>query len=152
MLTYEQNRIPPVTVASEVTPDTPLDHLNLNWEEGELPQRERTRHVHRLHPFLGKYIPQLAEIFLRKYFKAGQTVADPFAGSGTTLVQANELGIHSVGYDISVFNVLLCRAKTARYDLEQMEAEVLEILQRVRDATQTDEGLAVLGKGDEAEE
>jgi len=152
MLIHEENQVLPFTVAGEVTPDTPLSRLNLNWDEGDLSVHERTRHVHRLHPFLGKYIPQLAEIFLRKYFKAGQTVADPFAGSGTTLVQANELGIHSVGYDISVFNVLLCRAKTARYDLEQMEAEVLEILQRVRDATQTDEGLAVLGKRDEAED
>jgi hypothetical protein len=30
---------------------------------------ERTKHVHRLHPYLGKFIPQLAEVFLKKYFK-----------------------------------------------------------------------------------
>ena len=29
---------------------------------------ERTKHVHRLHPYLGKFIPQLVEVFLRKYF------------------------------------------------------------------------------------
>ena len=28
---------------------------------------ERTKHVHRLHPYLGKFIPQLVEVFLRKY-------------------------------------------------------------------------------------
>ena len=46
---------------------------------------KRTKHVHRLHPYLGKFIPQLVEVFLRKYFNKGDTVLDPFSGSGTTL-------------------------------------------------------------------
>ncbi|HNT74485.1 MAG TPA: DNA methyltransferase [Anaerolineae bacterium] len=126
------------TVADSVTPDTPLDELNLNWRERDLPERERTKHVHRLHPYLGKFIPQLVEIFLRKYFSPGQTVLDPFAGSGTTLVQANELGIHAVGYDISAFNVLLIRAKTRRYDLSVVRREVLDILEKARQRTDSD--------------
>jgi hypothetical protein len=120
------------TRAEEVTPDTPLAALNLNWREKDLPENQRTRHVHRLHPYLGKYIPQLVEIFLRKYFAPGQIVVDPFCGSGTTLVQANELGINAVGYDISAFNVLLCRAKTMPYNIEQARHEVLSILEKVR--------------------
>ncbi|PXF56378.1 MAG: hypothetical protein C4B59_16995 [Candidatus Methanogaster sp.] len=126
------------TVPSDVTPDTPLESLNLNWQEKDLPERERTKHVHRLHPYLGKFIPQLVEIFLRKYFTSGQIVLDPFCGSGTTLVQANELGINAVGCDVSSFNVLLCRVKTARYDLTRARREVLDILERVRLATQLD--------------
>ena len=35
--------------------------LQLSWTEAELPERERTKHVHRLHPYLGKYVPQLVE-------------------------------------------------------------------------------------------
>lgn len=111
---YSMGNVP--TRSHEVTPSTPLDELNLNWTEKDLPERERTKHVHRLHPYLGKYIPQLVEVFLRKYFSPGQTVIDPFCGSGTTLVQANELGINAIGYDISAFNVLLSQAKTAEYD------------------------------------
>src|SRR3989337_2962092 len=97
MLTNEEKRVficsttEKPTKPSEVSPETPLEGLNLNWTERDLPERERTKHVHRMHPYLGKFIPQLVEIFLRKYFKAGQTVLDPFVGSGTTLVQANEL-------------------------------------------------------------
>ena len=118
------------TVSSTVTSDTPLNEINLNWRERDLPERERTKHVHRLHPYLGKFIPQLVEVFLRKYFAPGQTILDPFAGSGTTLVQANELGINAVGYDISAFNVLLVTAKTKRYDIKNVKREILDILQK----------------------
>ncbi len=124
------------TISSEVSPDTPLENLNLNWREKDLPERSRTKHVHRLHPYLGKYIPQLVEIFLRKYFTSDQKVLDPFCGSGTTLVQANELGVHSVGYDISAFNVLLSKVKTARYDTKKAKREILDILEKVQLATQ----------------
>lgn len=124
------------TVPSTVTCDTPLEELNLNWSEKDLPERERTKHVHRLHPYLGKFIPQLAEVFLRKFFARGQTVLDPFCGSGTTLVQANELNINSIGCDVSAFNVLLSRAKTAEYDLKKLEKEVMDILRKVHDSTQ----------------
>ena len=48
--------------------------------------------------------------------RPGQTVLDPFCGSGTTLVQANELGCTPAGIDVSAFNVLLARAKTAIYE------------------------------------
>lgn len=119
------------TKPEDVTPDTPLNELYLNWTEKELPERERTKHVHRLHPYLGKYIPQLVEIFLRKFFVSGQTILDPFAGSGTTLVQANELGIHSIGFDVSAFNVILMKAKTGHYDLDKAEKEIKHILSRI---------------------
>ncbi len=124
------------TIPQNVNVNTPLSDLNLNWREKDLPERERTRHVHRLHPYLGKFIPQLVEVFLRKYFRSGDTVLDPFAGSGTTLVQANELGIHSVGYDISAFNVLLAQAKTKNYDLIKVRSDIIDILDRTHRSTQ----------------
>lgn len=126
-----------VTIPNKVDATTPLDSLNLNWREKDLPERERTRHVHRLHPYLGKFIPQIVEVFLRKYFQPGQRILDPFVGSGTTLVQANELGVHSIGFDISAFNVLLSRAKTQKYDLRLVRSEILDILEFVHNTTQS---------------
>ncbi len=67
--------------------------LDLSWSERQLPERERTKHVHRLHPYLGKYIPQLVEELFRRHVPARGRVLDPFAGSGTTLVQALESGL-----------------------------------------------------------
>ncbi len=111
-----------------ITSESKLESLNLNWREDDLPQRLRTKHVHSLHPYLGKFVPQLAEIFLRKFQPT--TVCDPFSGSGTTLVEAATLGINAVGCDISAFNNLVTRVKTGRYDIDALEYEARDILNR----------------------
>ena len=51
--------------------------LDLSWSERELPERERTKHVHRLHPYLGKYIPQLVEELFRRHVPARRARARP---------------------------------------------------------------------------
>ncbi|MDE2931548.1 MAG: class I SAM-dependent methyltransferase [Chloroflexota bacterium] len=129
-----QYSMAPFTTFSSVTPKTELEVLNLNWREQDLPERIRTKHVHRLHPYLGKFVPQLAEIFLRKYEPA--TVCDPFCGSGTALVEAVGLGINAAGCDISSFNTLMSRVKTDKYDLQQLEFEIGDILNRVASTKQ----------------
>ena len=57
-------------------------------------------------------------------------MCDPFAGSGTTLVEAASLGINAVGCDISEFNSLMARVKTSKYDIERLEFEINDILTR----------------------
>ncbi|MEK7729517.1 MAG: DNA methyltransferase [candidate division KSB1 bacterium] len=127
------------TIPQNVKSDTPLERLDLNWREADLPEKIRTKHVHRLHPYLGKFIPQLVEVFLRKYFVAGQIILDPFVGSGTALVQANEMGIHGIGHDVSAFNIMLCRAKTAHYDLQKVKNEVHDLIGKARARTQAED-------------
>ncbi|MEX2644708.1 MAG: DNA methyltransferase [Gaiellaceae bacterium] len=112
--------------------------LELSWSERELPQRERTKHVHALHPYLGKFIPQLVEVLLERYVPPGGAVLDPFAGSGTTLVQALESGRDAAGADIAAFNVLLMRVKTADYNLFRLEHEVRDVLARLEPARAAD--------------
>ena len=106
--------------------------LELSWSEDELPQIERTKHVHALHPYLGKFVPQLVEVFLRRFFSPGACVYDPFVGSGTTLVEANVFGCEAVGCDISAFNCLLSRVKTARYSLPSLELSLKGALEEAR--------------------
>ena len=96
----------------------------------DLREYERTKHVHRLHPYLGKFIPQLVEAFLKKFFKPGDTIIDPFSGSGTTLVEANVLGINSIGIELSPFNTLIQQVKTEQYDLLEVETEIKDALKR----------------------
>ena len=99
--------------------------LALSWSEAELPERERTKHVHRLHPYLGKFVPQLVEALIDRYVVPGGHVLDPFAGSGTTLVQSLESGRLATGVDVAGFNCLLMRVKTRRHNLDAIRRDLL---------------------------
>jgi hypothetical protein len=105
--------------------------LDLSWSERDLPERERTKHVHRLHPYLGKFVPQLVEAMLERHLPGAKTVLDPFAGSGTTLVQSLESGRDATGVDVAAFNCLLMRVKTAEYNLFSLEHELRDSLRRL---------------------
>jgi len=99
--------------------------LALSWSEADLPERERTKHVHRLHPYLGKFVPQLVEALVERYVVLGGHVLDPFAGSGTTLVQSLESGRDATGADVAGFNCLLMRVKTKRHNLDAVRRDLL---------------------------
>ena len=49
--------------------------------------------------------------------KANFTVMDPFAGVGTTLVEASRLGLNSIGFEINPFAALVCRVKMGAADV-----------------------------------
>jgi DNA modification methylase len=108
--------------------------LELSWSEEALPQSERTKHVHGLHPYLGKFPPQLAEALIERHCPEGGLVLDPFCGSGTTLVEAIGLGRDATGCDVSAFNALLAREKTRPHDPAVVAAGLDETLARAEAA------------------
>ncbi len=110
----------------------------------EFPEWQRTKHVHRLHPYLGKFVPQLVELFLRRFFKVGDTILDPFGGSGTTLVEANALGMKALGIELSPFNCMVIEAKTRRHDLALLRREVADACRRVEDFSRQGKGSGLL--------
>jgi hypothetical protein len=105
--------------------------LELSWSERSLPEHVRTKHVHRLHPYHGKFIPQLVEVLLERYLPPGGHVLDPFAGSGTTLVQALESGLDATGAELAAFNCLLIDVKTASYDIDALGVELRDAYARI---------------------
>ncbi len=113
------------------------DDLNWALSFDHLREKDTTKHVHRLHPYKGKFIPQLVEYFLDShtdeykkeiFFKEGDIVLDPFAGSGTTLVQANEMGINAIGIDVSQFNCTISEAKLFDYDINGLKIEIAKMI------------------------
>jgi DNA modification methylase len=126
---------------------------DLNWvlSFDHLREKDTTKHVHRLHPYKGKFIPQLVQYFIDNqtddfkndvYFKTGDIILDPFSGSGTTLVQSQEMGIHSIGIDISHFNCMITETKLLNYDSASLENEVKKIKQEIA-SYETDSNITV---------
>ena len=120
---------------------------DLNWglSFSHLKESDTTKHVHRLHPYKGKFIPQLVEYFLDShlntfkkevFFKSGEIILDPFMGSGTTLVQSSELGLHSIGIDISDFNCLISKGKVGKYNLSILDKKARDICFKTREFSQ----------------
>ncbi len=112
------------------------DDINWRLSFEQYKESETTKHVHRLHPYKGKFIPQLVEYFLGDHtdefkqetcFAPGDIVLDPFCGSGTTLIQSNELGIHAVGVDVSPFNAMISNLKLCRVDLGLLSQAAAEV-------------------------
>lgn len=121
------------------------DDLNWGLSFDHLKESDRTKHVHRLHPYKGKFIPQLVEYFLDSnlntfkkeiFFEKGDIVLDPFMGSGTTLVQASELGLHSIGVDVSEFNYLISEVKIGTYDLKKLDKTAKDICFKTKEFSQ----------------
>ena len=112
------------------------DDLNWHLSFDYLREKDTTKHVHRLHPYKGKFIPQLVKYFLDShydnfkkeiYFQRGDIILDPFCGSGTTLVQANEMGLDAVGIDISSFNCFISNLKIKDYDFHRLQERINDI-------------------------
>jgi DNA modification methylase len=77
--------------------------------------------VHRWVPwiagFSAQFVEDAIEGYLPKSNRSRQLVLDPFAGVGTTMVEALKAGCNTIGYEINPFAALAARAKMESIDL-----------------------------------
>ena len=75
--------------------------------------RKVTSHaLHGLHPYKGKFYPQLARSLLNVCgVERGGLIVDPFAGCGTSVLEASLLGVRALGVDANPLAVLVSQAK-----------------------------------------
>jgi DNA modification methylase len=83
---------------------------------------------HGLHSFAAKFPPQLAGWGIEAFSRPGETVLDPMAGSGTTLVEARLLGRDALGADIDPLARLIARVKATPLPPELLEAATSALL------------------------
>lgn len=68
--------------------------------------------THGLHPYPAKFIPQIPNSLIQELSSVGETIADIFCGSGTTLLEALQLKRHAIGIDANPLAALITKAKT----------------------------------------
>src|SRR3989344_7782152 len=81
----------------------------INWDF----KGSKTQYLtHKFHSYPARFIPQIPRTFIKLLTETGDTVLDPFAGCGTTLVEAKLLGRHSIGNDLNPLATLISKVKT----------------------------------------
>ena len=94
---------------------------NLKYIAWEFNEAKTTKLTHGYHPFHGKFIPQIPNTLISELTDEGDTILDPFCGSGTSLVEANVLSRNAIGNDMSPLAFLLTKVKTTKYDLDNLK-------------------------------
>ena len=111
-------------------------NINPHWKKLEAIDwnfaGERTNYLtHGLHPYPAKFIPQIPHQLIKELSEPGETVADIFCGSGTTLIEAMALNRHAIGIDANPIACLISEGKTTRFN-EKDEAFLNAILNRAK--------------------
>lgn len=119
------------TLVEEPAPDygtaTPDNIRRLEALDWDFSDAKTDYLTHGLHPYPAKFIPQIPNALIQELSSVGETVADIFCGSGTTLVEALMLKRHAVGTDANPLACLITEAKTTFFkngDIEYLSALV----------------------------
>ena len=90
-----------------------------DWEHVDADTRHLT---HDLHRYSGKFIPQIARTAIELVSQPGDLILDPYAGSGTTVLEAGLVGRRALGVDLNPLAVLIATAKTTNVADERLDA------------------------------
>lgn len=105
--------MPSTALGPLVWPNAGLD-LQLAAVDWGFTQARRADPLESIHPYPAKFIPEIPGTLLDLLpVPQGTSILDPFVGSGTTLIEAQRRGFHSVGIDINPIACLISRVKTS---------------------------------------
>ena len=82
---------------------------------------------HSMCSYLGAFPPPLVNYFIRYFTKEGDTVFDPFAGRGTTPLEARILNRNSIATDLNPIALALCEAKNGSLTKEEIFFRIDEL-------------------------
>jgi len=72
----------------------------------------------------GNFVPQIPNQLLKRYTKKGDWILDPFAGSGTSLIEAQRLGRNSIGIELQEEVAKLAYSKITEEKNEQTKGKI----------------------------
>ena len=111
-----------------------IDKLFTEINKISLKKREKQYLMHELHPYKGRYYPQLIKPLLNATAKQGDVILDPFCGCGTTLLECYLSRMSSIGVDLNpiAFFISKVRMKCIKMKNEQLRRTVERLLKRCR--------------------
>jgi hypothetical protein len=77
--------------------------------------------THNFYRYPARFSPAFVKAAIDALSEPGDWVMDPFAGGGTTLVEALSAGRNAIGFDISALSTFVCEAKTTILSDRQAE-------------------------------
>lgn len=98
--------------ASSIPPDEQAAVARLQAIHWDFANAKTGYLTHGLHPYPAKFIPQIPNSLIQELSSVGETIADIFCGSGTTLLEALQLKRHAIGIDANPLATLITKAKT----------------------------------------
>ena len=84
-------------------------------------KNEKRLGMHSFHRYYGKLIPAIPRAAIREFTVDGNTIFDPFSGSGTTALEARFLNRNFIGLEINHLAVDISKVKTNNYDISLLE-------------------------------
>jgi len=93
-----------------------------------------------------KTIPEIPRWFLQKYANLPFTVLEPFAGSGTTIIESLIHGASAYWLDYHPLSRLICRVKTTRFLLDEVREEAERIIRKAKKQKEAPEAVRFVNK------
>ena len=114
--------------------DRDIDKLLADINKISLKKREKQYLMHELHPYKGRYYPQLIKPLLNATAKQGGVILDPFCGCGTTLLECYFSRMNSIGVDLNpiAFFVSKVKVQCVKMDVERLRRTIERLLKRCK--------------------
>ncbi|HEX8378769.1 MAG TPA: DNA methyltransferase, partial [Pedobacter sp.] len=99
-----------------------------------LPELRTERFTHLIHTYPAKLLVHIPYFFLNNtiFSKPGDTVLDPFCGTGTVLLEALLAGRNALGADANPLARLIAEVKTVRCSDARLK-KTLELILKIKD-------------------
>lgn len=109
-------------------------------------RREKPLKIYSLGFQPARSIPEIPRWFLKKYASRPFVALDPFAGAGTTIIEAIKYGVSAYWFDYHPLSRLICRVKTTFSSPMEIREQFLEVIEKAKEQKKAPETMDFANK------